>query len=1658
MNAIPRKARRKRINLGLMALEPRWMFDGAALVDAAHAAPDAAAKALIPDAPAPVQVRAADASQDGGKKEVLFIDTTLANYQALEAAVKPGIEIEEIDGGQSGLAQMAKWAETHTGYDSISVVFPGAEATLNIGTDALTDTDLSTPVRQAELAAVGSALKAGGDLMLYGSDVAVGSDGQTFIADIAAATGAKVAASDSPIGLAGNWTLDQRTGATDATAFAAPDYAGDLYIAPTEIRAADPALNGGKLEVVFVDTSVVDYQTLEAAVGPGVGIVEINGSRSGLEQMTVWAETHSGYDSISVLSHGGQAQLNLGSDIITDASLSSASVKAELAGIGAALKSGGDLLVYGCDVALGADGRQFVTDLATDTGVAVGAATHVIGVDGGWTLDYATGAITSGDAFNAAALDRYSHDLANFSSNVYSSSQGTGAHASSVYVNVANVAFYSTDNSHPWYMEVRVTGTTNSYDSGYVTIASGTISGFPPGGIYTNLDGYIGGPPTSGSYHVTTNVYVNGVLVFNQGQVTITYTANSAPSFAGGSTSMSMAHDSGATSLLPNLHVTDTDSGQTETWSVTGAPSNGTITFTGSASASTATQTSGTNVAPTATDITYTPNAGFVGTDSVTFQVSDGAATTSRTISFTVQGLSVTGGSANQTVNDSGTGTPLSGVTVADNAGSDGNVVVTLTVKGGTSLGDLGNVSGWTAGTSGSDKTYTKTFADAATANAAVQATTWVPVAHIAAVGTSSATTEIDVQAVSGGITVTDTTNTVKTAYVNTTPIKTAGGGNTVVSGNGAVVTIDSSLAFNDPDYNTSTSTAVGNWNGGSLDVAITAGADGANDRLAIQNTGGGITTTGGTTVAGNLVYFNGTQIGTIAGGADGAPGNHLTVNLIAAATSSGVSALAEAIRFSSSASATMGDRTVQITATDGSSSTVSASDTVTVANGPIFNSGTTANFAENATGTVYTAAASASGGSVSYGALTGVDASKFNFDTTTGILTFKTPPDYEVPASAASSNVYNVTISATDSNGTHTRNVAITVTNVAPAWTAPAPISLADNATNGATVATLASTGDTSSVTWSIQGGNGTGLFAINAATGAITVADATQFAGTQTYTLAVREADGTTNADHNVTVNVGHANRAPTITSGSVGTVQTGQSAAVSGLSVADSDAGNANVTVTATTTLGNLTFGGNSGTSVSLTGTISQVNTALTGMMFAAGQQSGAATITVTINDLGNTGTGGAKTASTTISASVNAPPPSVPPVPPRDSGTGDGGTGGGGTGGTGTGGSGGSGSGGLGGGGTGTGGTGTGGWSGGGNGFGTGGTGMGGTGTGGIGAGGTGAGGTGTGGTGTGGIGTGGTGAGGTGAGGEGGNGSGTGGTGTGGTGTGGIGTGGIGTGGTGAGGTGTGGTGTGGIGAGGTGAGGTGTGGTGTGDGGAIAGSRTGGGVGAAGDGGKGIGGSGTGIAGAAANVAVQAPAAVSLAPTSQMTVASGDSSVRVPVVAASQRGSIAGDGPVTIRPLAQVQAADTGAGIVFSLPVDTFAHTRADAVVSLKAAQPDGQPLPAWLTFDSRTGTFTGKPPAGFDGVVTVRVVASDQNGQEAVATVQIRVGQQGAAPVPVEGGGQSGDAAPAHGSKVVKLSELRPGKPAFTQQLKLAGRNAGHVRIAALAARIARS
>ena len=86
--------------------------------------------------------------------------------------------------------------------------------------------------------------------------------------------------------------------------------------------------------------------------------------------------------------------------------------------------------------------------------------------------------------------------------------------------------------------------------------------------------------------------------------------------------------------------------------------------------------------------------------------------------------------------------------------------------------------------------------------------------------------------------------------------------------------------------------------------------------------------------------------------------------------------------------------------------------------------------YAENGTGMVATYSAAGPDASSATWTLSGVDANDFRISTA-GVLTFRTPPNYEAPADSKTDNVYQVTVKAADGTNTATKAVAVTVTDV---------------------------------------------------------------------------------------------------------------------------------------------------------------------------------------------------------------------------------------------------------------------------------------------------------------------------------------------------------------------------------------------------------------------------------------------------------------------------------------------------------------------------------------------------------------------------------------------------------------------------------------------------
>ncbi len=81
--------------------------------------------------------------------------------------------------------------------------------------------------------------------------------------------------------------------------------------------------------------------------------------------------------------------------------------------------------------------------------------------------------------------------------------------------------------------------------------------------------------------------------------------------------------------------------------------------------------------------------------------------------------------------------------------------------------------------------------------------------------------------------------------------------------------------------------------------------------------------------------------------------------------------------------------------------------------------------------------------------------------------------------------------------------------------------------------------------------------------------------------------------------------------------------------------------------------------------------------------------------------------------------------------------------------------------------------------------------------------------------------------------------------------------------------------------------------------------------------------------------------------------------------------------PILVDPLAN-QEGEAGTALSFTLPAGTFTDNGA---LTLSAKLGNGAALPAWLVFNAATGTFTGTPPANFDGRVVITVTATDAQG-----------------------------------------------------------------------------
>ncbi|MEG3895802.1 DUF4347 domain-containing protein, partial [Microcoleus sp. SVA1_B6] len=167
-------------------------------------------------------------------------------------------------------------------------------------------------------------------------------------------------------------------------------------------------INSVVSSIAFLDSALPDSQTLHNGIEPGTEVIILDAARDGVAQITAALASRSNIQSIHIISHGRPASLQLGA---IDLNLTNLKTYAkQLQRWSRSLAESAEILLYGCDVAAGDKGANFVQQISQLTQAKIAASRSPVGSaakGGDWELDYTTGAVSSGLAIDPATRATY---------------------------------------------------------------------------------------------------------------------------------------------------------------------------------------------------------------------------------------------------------------------------------------------------------------------------------------------------------------------------------------------------------------------------------------------------------------------------------------------------------------------------------------------------------------------------------------------------------------------------------------------------------------------------------------------------------------------------------------------------------------------------------------------------------------------------------------------------------------------------------------------------------------------------------------------------------------------------------------------------------------------------------------------------------------------------------------------------------------------------------------------------------------------------------------------------------------------------------------------------------------------------------------------------
>lgn len=207
--------------------------------------------------------------------------------------------------------------------------------------------------------------------------------------------------------------------------------------------------------LVVIDEKIDNYEDLVTSLPDGVAVLTIAEDEDGVETIAEYLlEASTTYTSIRVFSHGDEAAITLGKDVITDYYLENdEDLVLALESIGNSLSDDSTIVFYACDAASGSgdyEGEALLKEIAEITGSTVMGSVDDTGTGGDWNIEYSTDtSVTVSSLFTKDVKDSLNITLASLGSPVLRA-QWTNAEGATYQIYTSNTSGMSWNQANSY--------------------------------------------------------------------------------------------------------------------------------------------------------------------------------------------------------------------------------------------------------------------------------------------------------------------------------------------------------------------------------------------------------------------------------------------------------------------------------------------------------------------------------------------------------------------------------------------------------------------------------------------------------------------------------------------------------------------------------------------------------------------------------------------------------------------------------------------------------------------------------------------------------------------------------------------------------------------------------------------------------------------------------------------------------------------------------------------------------------------------------------------------------------------------------------------------------------------------------------------------------